>query len=210
MTLWYVARAAGLMAFAALTMATAFGALASIRQFGEGAGTHRLRFVLQYLHRAAAVTGLLILFLHVTSLVLDAKSGVDLRAVVVPFTASYRPLAVAAGSFALAAVVFTAVVGAARGRISTSERAARGWRSLHLAAYSAWGLALVHGFTAGTDSTYGPVMLGYVAAVGLVLLAVLARWWSYREAQEQALESSRRADRTTVTIRQSVLGRRVR
>jgi sulfoxide reductase heme-binding subunit YedZ len=206
-TLWYLARAGGLVALAALTLATALGAIASVRQPDDGAVAHRVRFLVQYLHRAAAVTGLLTLVLHIGSLVVDAKSGVNLRAVVVPLTATYRPVAVAVGSLALLAFVFTAVVGAARGRLSASESAVRSWRRLHLAAYVAWVLAVMHGFTAGTDSTYGPVLLGYIGAVSLVTVAVLARWWSHRVARERLLARSRQLHRTIVSA-PPVLGRR--
>lgn len=192
MTLWYVARAAGLVALALLTIATALGALASVRQSSEGARVHRWRFALQYVHRAAAATGVLLLVVHVTTLVLDSSSGVDLKAVVIPFTASYRPVAVALGSLALFTAVATALVGAARGRLASSPRATRLWRAVHLSAYAAWGLAITHGFLAGTDSTYGPVMPGYVGAVLLVTVAIATRIRSYRTVQAGHLAESRR------------------
>ena len=199
MTLWYVARAAGLVALALLTIATALGAFASVRQPGDGARVHRMRFALQYLHRAAAATGVLLLVVHVSTLVLDSQSGVDLRAVVIPFTAAYRPVAVALGSFALLATLFTALVGASRGRLATSAGATRVWRSLHLSAYAAWGLAMTHGFTAGTDATYGPVLLGYVVALLVVSGSVVARVWSHRVAQSGRLAQGRRAQHASST-----------
>ena len=193
MTLWYIARAAGLVALALLTLATALGAFASVRQPGDDASVHRMRFALQYLHRAAAATGVLLLVVHVATLVLDTKSGVNLRAVVIPFTSAYRPIAVTLGSFALLATVFTGLVGAARGRLATSVRATKMWRSLHLTAYAAWGLAMAHGFTAGTDTTYGPVLLGYVVALLVVGGSVVARVWSHRADQAGRLAEGRRA-----------------
>ncbi len=199
MTLWYAARAAGLVALALLTVATALGAFASVRQPGDGSSVQRWRFALQYVHRAAAATGVLLLVVHVTSLVLDARSGVDLRAVVVPFTASYRPVAVALGTLALFVTVATALVGAARGRLATSVRATRAWRALHLSAYAAWGLAMTHGFTAGTDSTYGPVLLGYLGALLVVGIAIATRLTSHQNAQAGYLAQSRRSTVRTAT-----------
>ena len=155
MTLWYVARAAGLVALAALTLSTSLGALASIRQIGDTAGSHRFRFALQYLHRAAAGTGLLLLVTHITTLVLDSQSGVDLRAVVIPFTASYRPFAVGLGALALFVTVFTALLGAARGRLAASAAVARRWRLLHVSAYAGWAMAMGHGFLAGPTAITG-------------------------------------------------------
>ncbi len=193
MTLWYIARAAGLVALALLTVATALGAFASVRPAGDGARAQGWRFALQYVHRAAAVTGIGLLVVHVTTLVLDSQSGVDLKAVVVPFTASYRPVAVALGSLALLATVATAAIGAVRGRLATSVRAARAWRALHLSAYGAWALAMAHGFTAGTDSTYGPVLLGYLGALLVVGLAIATRLRSHQVAQSGRLAQARRA-----------------
>lgn len=193
MTLWYVARAAGLVALAALTLATALGAFASIREPGNGPATLRWRFALQYVHRAAAGTGLLLLVAHIGALVLDSSSGVDLRAVVVPFTASYRPFAVGLGSFALLATVVTAVVGAARGRLATSVRGARLWRGVHLTSYAAWAMAMIHGFLAGTDRTWAPISLAYVIALLTVAISVSCRVWSHRRTQSGRLAQGRRA-----------------
>ena len=202
MTLWYIARAAGLVALAALTLATALGAFASVQPPRGGLRTHRWRFALQYVHRAAAATGLILLVAHVGTLVLDSYSGVNLQSAVIPFTASYRPLAVGLGTLALFATVLTALVGAARGRLATSVRAARSWRALHLTAYGAWALAMGHGFLAGTDSFYGPVFLGYVLALVLVGGSVAARLWSYQRAQSGLLAGARRAtlDRETRSV----------
>ncbi len=192
MTLWFVARAAGLVALAALTLATALGAFASVQPPQGGLRAHRWRFALQYVHRAAAATGLLLLVAHITTLVIDSYSGVNLQSAVIPFTASYRPVAVGLGTLALLATVLTALVGAARGRLATSARAARSWRALHLTAYGAWALAMGHGFLAGTDSTYGPVLLGYVLALVVVGGSVAARLWSYRVSQSGPLARARR------------------
>ncbi len=115
MTLWYLARAAGLSALIALSMATVLGALASV----PGSALGR-RVIVQYLHRAAAVVGLVILVGHITALVLDGKSGISLASVAIPFTSSYRPLAVGLGTIALYLFVLVSVMGAARGRMTTS------------------------------------------------------------------------------------------
>ena len=192
MTLWYIARAAGLVALAALTVATTLGAFASVRQPQDGLRAHRWRFALQYVHRAAAATGLLLLVAHISTLVLDGQSGVNLQSVVIPFTASYRPVAVTLGTLALFATVLTALVGAARGRLATSVRAVRAWRALHLTAYGAWALAMGHGFLAGTDSGYGPVRFGYLIALVVVGAAVGARLWSHQIAQAGPLARARR------------------
>lgn len=170
MTLWYLARAAGLACLVMLSVATALGALGSVRTAAVGP-----RVVLQYLHRSAATLGLLILVGHVTAIVLDAQSGVSLSGVIVPFAAGYRPVAVALGTVAGYLFVLVAVLGAARGRLAGSARAARVWRGVHLSAYGAWGIAVLHGFLAGTDSGLLWVRALDVVVVAFVVAAVAVR-----------------------------------
>ena len=170
MTLWYLARAGGLAAMVLLSVATACGALGSVRR-----GVPERRVIWQYLHRTAAMTGLLLVVGHVTAVVLDAKSHVSLEAVVVPLSSGYRPVAVALGVFAGYLFVFVALLGAARGRLAGSAGAVAAWRGLHAAAYLAWGLGVLHGFLAGTDSGQSWVRTLDLVVVGLVAAALLVR-----------------------------------
>ncbi|MEP6761949.1 MAG: hypothetical protein ABJA93_11385 [Sporichthyaceae bacterium] len=130
---------------------------------------------------------------HVSTLVLDSQSGIDLRAVVVPFSASYRPFAVGLGTLALFATVVTAVVGAARGRLAGSVRATRVWRAVHISAYIGWAVAMTHGFLAGTDSTYAPITVTYLIALLVVAVSVSCRLWSHQRARTGVLSRSRDA-----------------
>jgi predicted ferric reductase len=187
MTLWYLARAGGLAAMVVLGVATAFGALGSVRR-----GDPERRVVWQYLHRTAAITGLLLLVGHVTAVVFDAKAHVSLEAVVVPLTSSYRPVAVALGTLAAYLFVLVALLGAARGRLAASPGATAAWRGLHASAYLAWGMGVLHGFLAGTDSGQTWVRTLDVLVIGLVLGALLARVVAPR---------SRRAGRVVVRVR---------
>jgi sulfoxide reductase heme-binding subunit YedZ len=174
MTLWYLARAAGLSALIALSVATALGALVSGRSTALGR-----RVVVQYVHRAAALFGALLMLLHVGAMVLDAKSGISLSTVVIPFTSSYRPLAVALGSIAMYLLLLVAVTGMARGRMASSPRGARAWRSIHLSAYVLWGIAALHGFFAGSDSSLGWVRALYILLVAGVFGSVAVRLSSH-------------------------------
>ena len=165
MTLWYTARGAGLAALVALTMATSLGALTSVKI--RSAAT---RVVMQYMHRAAAVLGLGLIAVHVTTIVADAKAGVSVAGALVPFAATYRPGAVALGSIAAYVFITITALGFARGRLAASARGAAVWRGIHTLAYGGWALAMVHGLTAGTDAG-----LAWVRTLwALCLIAVLA------------------------------------
>jgi sulfoxide reductase heme-binding subunit YedZ len=112
--------------------------------------------------------------------------------VVVPLTSSYRPVAVALGTLAAYLFVLVALLGAARGRLAASPGATAAWRGLHASAYLAWGMGVLHGFLAGTDSGQTWVRTLDVLVIGLVLGALLARVVAPR---------SRRAGRVVVRVR---------
>jgi methionine sulfoxide reductase heme-binding subunit len=145
MTLWYLARAAGAMALACFTLTVVLGALApTVARAG-------MRFGLGYVHRAAAVTGLVLIAGHLTAVITDSYVNIGPSVVLWPLGSSYRPFAVLLGALALYAFVFAAVLGAVRGRLATSEAFSRRWRVLHGIAYLGWGLSITHGLLAGTD-----------------------------------------------------------
>lgn len=170
MTLWYLIRAAGLAALVLLSLATALGALGSAR-FGRP----DRRVIMQYLHRAAALLGLSLLAVHITAMLLDAKSGITVRAVVIPLASQYRPVAVALGTTAAYLFVVVALFGLLRGRMAGSERGTASWRAIHVVSYAAWALGVAHGFLAGEDSGHTWVRGIDVAVIAGVLLALATR-----------------------------------
>lgn len=145
MTLWYLARAAGVMALIFFTLAASLGAL------GSGSRAPERRFWLQYVHRSAAVTGLVLLLTHVVAVISDAFVDISPSVLVWPFGAGYRPFAMAVGVLAFYGLVVAALVGAARGRLARSEAFTRRWRSIHVAASVGWLLSIGHSLLAGTD-----------------------------------------------------------
>jgi methionine sulfoxide reductase heme-binding subunit len=196
MGLWFTARGAGLAALVALTAATTLGALGSVSSGASIASRDvrhaSRRVVVQYAHRAAATLGLALLALHVTSIVVDAKSNVSLLGALLPFTAGYRPEWVGLGTVTLYLVITVSVLGAARGRLATSDRAVPIWRGLHALSYAAWALAIVHGFEAGSDLGLRWVDLIFLGCIAAVLMAATVRLASvlrgdvFRRAMEPA------------------------
>jgi sulfoxide reductase heme-binding subunit YedZ len=174
MTLWYIARAAGIAALIALTISVALGASGASSSTRTRAGIAR-RFTLQRIHLAAALTAVGLLVVHLLSLALDAHTGMSTSALVLPMASAYRPVAVSLGVLAMYTVVLVALTGAARGRLAGSPRAARRWRSVHAFAYLGWTLAIGHGVFAGTDTGRGPMPLVYAACITTVAAAVAVR-----------------------------------
>jgi sulfoxide reductase heme-binding subunit YedZ len=121
-------------------------------------------------HKTLALTGLGALGLHALSLVLDTTVKVSLAALVVPGLVAYRPAAVATG--VVAAWLFVAVTASfwLRKRIGM-----RAWRRIHWLTYALFGLATIHGLTAGTDAAQPWARGLYLGAVGAVTAATAWR-----------------------------------
>ena len=153
-TAWLIARAAGFVAFGALTLSMWVGLLMGTRLLG----TKRGRLLLTW-HRTLAGTGLAMLALHAGALLFDPVIHFGPAAALVPFAAPWRPAAVAAGVVAGWLMVTLSLSFRMRKWIGQ-----RGWRRLHYASFAAFVLALGHAVSAGTD----------LAGIGGPILAVVA------------------------------------
>ncbi|HJQ41686.1 MAG TPA: hypothetical protein VJ831_01260 [Jatrophihabitantaceae bacterium] len=171
MTLWYIARGAGLSALILLTVATCLGAVTSGRVHGRPVA----RINAQYLHRAFAFGGLAVLGVHVIAILADSYAHVGWLHSLIPFTSQYRPLWVGIGTLALYAYALVAVSGMLRARLATSTAGARGWRILHGSAYAGWALSILHGLKSGTDSDVTWVRFLYLACLAAVVGSVAVR-----------------------------------
>lgn len=152
MTIWYLARATGLVTLIAFTAATVLGALASASRDRSSEAQLDRRFLTQMAHRSAAATGLVMLLAHTTLIVIDSFVAVSVTGALLPFTAGYRPFALGLGTLAVFTFISVAVSGAMRGRLAASEGAVRRWRAVHFLAYLGWALSMGHGILAGSDT----------------------------------------------------------
>lgn len=193
MTLWYLARAAGVVMLVCFTASVCLGAAASVRVRAVDAGSRERRLLVQYFHRAAAITGFLLIFVHVAALVADGRSGVSVSGALVPLTAGYRPAAVALGSVAAYLFVFVAIVGASRRQFAVSAAGARTWRKLHAASYVAWTACVLHGLLSGTDAGTSWMRVITLGCVGAVAGCVMVRYGSELHARRRPLARGRQA-----------------
>jgi hypothetical protein len=145
MTLWYAARAAGVVALIMFTLAATLGIITS------GSRHPERRFWLQYVHRSAAVTGLLLLAAHIVAVIADSNVPISPTVLVWPFASGYRPFAVTLGVLAMYSLVLATLAGAARGRLAHSAVFSRYWRTIHVAASVGWAVSVGHALLAGTD-----------------------------------------------------------
>jgi methionine sulfoxide reductase heme-binding subunit len=178
MILWYLARAAGVAAFASLSLATGLGALTARRTADEpGADRARAverRVVWQYAHRAAALVGVALIGLHIGTLLADSYADVG-RFGLLPFGSGYRPLAVTFGVLAAYLLVAVVVTGLLRGRMARSAAGARRWRYFHVTAYLAWAASACHFLLAGTDAGIWWALVVLFAGTAVVTGGLTAR-----------------------------------
>jgi methionine sulfoxide reductase heme-binding subunit len=161
---WILARASGVMAFAALTLDVVFGLCVSTgvldRAIPRGASVD--------VHRWLASVALAFVALHVVGLLLDSTVQFDALDALVPGLSSYRPGAVAVGVLAMYGTVVVDASFAWRKRIGV-----RAWRALHFVAFAVFAAAVAHGLAAGSDA--GRLQLVYAGAAAIVVALVLVR-----------------------------------
>jgi len=162
---WYVARAAGLVAFGLLTLSVWLGLAMSTKLLGPT----RQKLLFGW-HQTLAWTGLSVLALHAGALLFDPTLHFGLPAVLVPFASPWHPAAVAGGVVAGWLTLMLAASFRLRKRIGQ-----KGWRRLHYASFAAFVLALGHALTTGTDLKGGGGPVLAALAAGPVIWLVLYR-----------------------------------
>jgi len=173
---WLIARAAGLVAFALLTVSVTLGLMVSTKLLRPT----RQKTLFAW-HQTLIWAAFSMLVLHGASILLDPVMRFGITAVVVPGAAPWRPTTVAAGVVAGWLMLALAVSFRARRRIGQ-----RRWRLLHYASFPAFALALGHAMHAGTDLT-GTVGLVFAAiALSPVLWLTFARILMPRAAPRRA------------------------
>jgi predicted ferric reductase len=180
---WYVSRAAGLLAFMALSLSVVLGLLISSRR-----GPAFLPKVAMFeLHQFLAVLGLGLVGLHSAALMFDATVPFTVVELLVPFAAPYQPVWVGLG---VGAAWLSAAVAASfwfKKRIGQ-----KAWRKLHFASFAVYIIALGHGLFAGTDSQAAPVYWGYVISLAAVTSLTLYRVLATRKARSRSGAKSER------------------
>jgi sulfoxide reductase heme-binding subunit YedZ len=162
MILWEVARASAFIAFGCYTLVVSWGVVLAGRGWKPAAP--QLAF-----HRFLSSLGLMAVVIHVTAVLLDHYARVPLTGLV---GVGSRP-AVDLGAAALWLTIALPLSFRLKRAKLMSQRA---WRGLHYFGYALWGLALLHGIAAGTDSRSYPAIATYAVAGSIVAAAAWWRW----------------------------------
>jgi len=159
MTIWYIARAGGILAYALLSASVILGLLLSGRSRLPGWP----RFALEDVHRFVGMLAGAFIVIHGGALFLDSYMPFSLTNLLVPGTDSYRPVSVAFGVIAAELLAALALTNHYRKLLSH-----RFWRRAHYLNFAVWVLALVHGIAAGTDRATVWALALYIGTASVV------------------------------------------
>jgi predicted ferric reductase len=159
---WYTARSAGIVAWALVSASVLWGLVLSTKVFGK---RPRPNWVLD-LHRFLGGAAVVFTAIHVASIVLDSYVDFGFIDILVPFTSSWHPVAVAWGIVGLYLLLAVEVTSLLRKRLSK-----RAWRAMHYASFPLFALATTHALSAGTDRA--AFLMRYSAASTVVSVVLL-------------------------------------
>ncbi|HEY3614593.1 MAG TPA: ferric reductase-like transmembrane domain-containing protein [Gaiellales bacterium] len=175
---WYLMRASGIVALLLLTAVSALG-VATVTRWRPGRTS---RFLALGLHRSISLLAVAFLAIHVLTAIVDPDAAVRLVAVVLPLPLGHAGIWVALGALAFDLVAAITITSVLRERLSP-----RAWRGVHLAAYAAWPVALLHGIGMGTDAGAGWMLAVDAACIGLFAAAVALRLWKAPSGESKHL-----------------------
>jgi sulfoxide reductase heme-binding subunit YedZ len=164
--LWYLTRGTGVVTLVLFTLTVTLG----IANYKRIEASRIPRFVVDGVHRNAALLSVTFLMMHIATTLLDAYVPIHLIDVAVPFGAAYKPLWLGFGAIAFDLLIAVALTSALRRRLGY-----RLWRGVHWLAYTAWPVALIHGLGMGTDRHAHWMLVLSGGCVIIVALAALAR-----------------------------------
>lgn len=163
--LWAYGRAGGAASLLLLSLVSVLGiAATSGRRFLGLAGT-----TLNRVHRYLAAGAMAFLAVHIVTLTIDPHAKLSPLDWLVPFKAGQNPVGNGLGTLAFDLLLAAAAAGLLRRFLP--ERAFRG---IHIAAYPALGLGLVHTIVTGSDAGKGWLLLLALGCLAAVLAA--AAW----------------------------------
>jgi sulfoxide reductase heme-binding subunit YedZ len=164
--LWYVTRAAGVVAYLLLWLSTAWGLAVSSKIFDPL--LHR--FFTYDMHQFISLLALGFVALHVVVLRADKYLPFSIAQILVPFAAPYRPVWVGVGVIGFYLMLLVSVTFYVRQRIGYPI-----FRVIHYASFVAYLAALAHGLLAGTDSSLWTTQLIYAASALVVIFLFVYR-----------------------------------
>jgi methionine sulfoxide reductase heme-binding subunit len=183
--IWYAARASGVAAYVVLSIVVCLG----LTLGGKAQSRRWPRFSVEEVHRFGGLLVGTLIGVHVLAIAGDSFLPFSLTQLLVPFTATYRPIYTGLGIAATELLIALAITNHYRKRLPYSF-----WRKAHYLNFAVWGLASVHGLMTGTDRGAAWLAIIYGVAVASVLMMLIWRFGG------QAVRSPRVATTGAVTL----------
>jgi predicted ferric reductase len=164
---WYLSRGSAFAAFGLLWLSMALGTMITnkmARAWPGGPTAFEL-------HEFTSLAGIAFTIFHALILLGDQYIRYSIAQILIPFgSTAYEPVWVGLGQVGFYVFGLVTLTFYLRRRIGN-----RGWRLIHLASYAGFGLALIHGIAAGSDS--GAFWAGavYWCAAGSLLFLLVYR-----------------------------------
>lgn len=197
--MWFLTRAAGIMAYLLLWLSTVWGLAIPIKLFGEKlSGDFTFDF-----HQFISLLSLGFLGLHIVVLTADRYLPFSVAQLLVPFTASYRPLWVGVGVIAFYLLLLVTVTFYLRRQIGMVS-----FRYIHYASFAAYLGAVLHALFSGTDSSLPSVLVLYISTFAVVLF--LSVYWLVSTWVNNSKRASGKGEKKSRTMSAAPTSRIVR
>ncbi|HEX2910417.1 MAG TPA: ferric reductase-like transmembrane domain-containing protein [Chloroflexia bacterium] len=166
---WIMARVGGILAYLLLFASVAYGLANKLRLLDN----FMTRAQVMYLHRFVSLLAIIFTVVHVVGLLLDTYLQFSPGAILIPFTATYRPLWTALGTLAIYGAIAVALTAYYGGRIGYKV-----WRTIHYASFGIFAATFVHGLMAGSDSKSLWMQVIYLVTGGIVAFLTGIRFFN--------------------------------
>jgi predicted ferric reductase len=174
--LWYMTRAAGLVAYLLLWLSTVWGLAVASKIFDPV--LHRA-FTFD-VHEWLSLLAIGFTALHLGALVADQYMSFSVLQVLFPFITEYRPFWVGIGVIGMWLTLLVSVTFYLRNRIGQ-----KAFRTIHLFSFASYASVTLHSLFAGTDSTLWSARLIY-GATALVVALLSVHYFATKHARKTA------------------------
>lgn len=178
---WFVSRSSGMIAWALLTLAVAWGLFVSTKAVAKAATPAWLLD----LHRFLGGLAVVFTAIHLLGLWADTYVEFGLRELFVPMASTWKPGAVAFGIVALYILLAVELTS-----LTMKHLPRRVWRWVHRTSLPLYLMATYHALAAGTDHTNEVFRVAALASINIVAFLTIVLILSARRAALGGLRAS--------------------
>jgi sulfoxide reductase heme-binding subunit YedZ len=174
--MWYITRAAGLTAYLLVWLSTVWGLAVSSKVFDPV--LHRA-FTYDF-HQFVSLLAIAFVIVHIIVLLADQYLPFSVAQILIPFTATYRPVWVGIGIIGMYLTLLVSITFYIRRWIGQKT-----FRLIHLASYLAFAGTALHGLFSGTDSPLWTVRAMYIGTTLVVVFLTVYRIFMSQQTKRQ-------------------------